>query len=66
MRLFSKNVMHFEFLTNEMECERGKQDFSNKVIVLNAILKRHENGFQIYYTIGLSQLLQRQICKGNR
>ena len=24
------------FFTNEMECEKGKQDFSNKVIVLNA------------------------------
>ena len=24
------------FFANEVECERGKQDFSNKVIVLNA------------------------------
>ena len=26
------------FFINEMECERGKQDFSNKVIVLNATI----------------------------
>ena len=31
MPSFTKNVEHFE-----MECERGKQDFSNKVIVFNA------------------------------
>ena len=35
--LFAKNVGHFEFFTNEMECERVKQDFSNQVIVFNAI-----------------------------
>ena len=35
-RYFSKNVVHFRVFTNEMECERGKQDFSNKMIVLNA------------------------------
>ena len=35
MPLFPKNVAHFGFLTNEMKCERGKQDFSNKEIVLN-------------------------------
>ena len=35
MPLFPKNVVHFGFFTNEMECERCKQDFSNKVIVLN-------------------------------
>ena len=36
MPLFPKNIMHFGFFfTNEMECERGKQDFSNKVIILN-------------------------------
>ena len=31
MLLFAKNVVHFGFLTNEVECERGKQDFSNNV-----------------------------------
>ena len=36
MPLFPKNIMHFEFFTNEMECERGKQDFSNRGILLNA------------------------------
>ena len=29
MPLFPKNVVHFGFFTNEMECERCKQDFSN-------------------------------------
>ena len=32
MPLLPKNIV----FTNGMECERGKQDFSNKVIVLNA------------------------------
>ena len=36
MPLFPKNVVHFGFFTNEMECERAKQDFCNKVIVFNA------------------------------
>ena len=36
MPLFPKNVVHFGFFANEMECERGKQDFSYKVIVFNA------------------------------
>ena len=36
MSLFPKNVVHFEFFTNEMECERGKQDFSTQMIVFNA------------------------------
>ena len=36
MSLFPKNVSHFGFFSNEMACERDKQDFSNKVIVLNA------------------------------
>ena len=36
-RYFPK-MLHFLrfFFTNEMEYERGKQDFSNKMIVLNA------------------------------
>ena len=34
MPLFPKTVVRF--FTNEMECERGKQDFGNKKIVLNA------------------------------
>ena len=36
MLLFIKNVVHFGFFTKDVECERGKQDFSNKVIVLKA------------------------------
>ena len=36
MPLFLKNVVYFGVFTNEMECERDKQDCSNKVIVLNA------------------------------
>ena len=36
MPLFRKNVVHFLIFTNDMECESDKQDFSNKVIVLNA------------------------------
>ena len=35
-RYFPKNFVHFGFFTNTMECERSKQDFTNKVIVLNA------------------------------
>ena len=62
MALFSKNVVHFGFFTNEMECERGKQDFSNKVIVLNA----RKMSFKKYYSISLFQLLQRQIYEGYR
>ena len=53
MQLFPKNVVHFGFFTNEIECERGKQRFSNKVIVLNAASvlifeykKCRENEFQ--------------------
>ena len=38
MPLLPKNVVYFGFFTNEMECERGKQDFSNRVIVLNATI----------------------------
>ena len=44
----------------EMECERGKQDFSNKVIVLNAtsaLTFQYKNArktsFKKYYTIEL-------------
>ena len=36
MPLFLKTVVHFGFLPNEMECEMGKQRFSNKVIVFNS------------------------------
>ena len=35
MSLFPKNVMHFVLFTNKIECERFKQDLSNKVVVLN-------------------------------
>ena len=33
-KLFPKNVVCI--FTDEMECERGKQRFNNKVIILNA------------------------------
>ena len=53
-----KNVGHFGFFANEMECERGKQDFSNKVIVLNATsvlifqyINARKTTFKKYYTI---------------
>ena len=66
----TKNV---NFFTKEMEYERGKQDFSNKVIVLNEtsiLIFQYKNtgktSFIKYYTISLFQLLQRQICEGNR
>ena len=36
MPLFHNNIVHFEFFANKMECERNKQDFSNKAIALNA------------------------------
>ena len=36
MQLYPKNFVNFEFFTNEIECEMGRQDFSNKVIVVNA------------------------------
>ena len=49
-------------------CERGKQYFSNKVIVLNAtsaLIFRYKNATETslkkYDIIGLFQLLQRQI-----
>ena len=65
MPLFSKNVEHFGFLTNEM--------FNNKVIVVNAtsvLIFQYKNArkttFKYYYTIGRFQLLQRQICERNR
>ena len=35
MPLFPKKVVLFKFFSKEMECETFKQDFSNKVIVLN-------------------------------
>ena len=41
--LFPKNVVHFGFFTNEMDCERGKHDLSNKVIVLNAQVSSYFN-----------------------
>ena len=71
MPLFPKNVVHFGFFTNEMECERGQQDFSNKVIVLNPTTvlifqckNARRTSFKKYYTVDLFQLLQRQICEG--
>ena len=52
-------IVHFEFFTNEMECERGKEYFGNKVIVLNAtsfLVLQYKNArktsFKIYYTMG--------------
>ena len=68
MPLFPKNVVHFRFFTNEVECERGKQDFSNKVMVLNAtsvLIFQYKNArktsLKKYYAIRLFQLLQIQI-----
>ena len=73
MPLFIKNFVHFGLFTNEMECKRGKQGFSNKVIFLNAasfLIFQYKNArktsLKKFYTIGLFQLLQRQICQGNR
>ena len=37
MPFYSKNVVHFGSFTNEMECERVKQRFSNKAIVFNEV-----------------------------
>ena len=71
----SEKIVHFGFFTNEMKCERGKQDFSNKVIVFNAASvlifeykkkKIGKTSIKKYYTIGLFQLLQKQICERNR
>ena len=49
------------------------KDFSNKLIVLNAtsvLIFQYKIGgktsFKKYYTIGLFQLPQMQICQGNR
>ena len=69
MPLFAKNAVHFGFFANEMECERGKQDFINKAIVLNGTTvllifeytNSRKTSFKKYYTIGQFQLLQRQI-----
>ena len=52
-------------------CKRGKQDFSNKVIVLNAtsvlLIFQYKNArktsFKKYYIIGLFQFLQKKICE---
>ena len=73
MPLFPKNVVHFGVFTNDMECEKDKQDFSNKVIILTAtrvLIFQYKNARKTsskkYYTIGLFQLLQRQICEGKR
>ena len=65
MQLFSNNVVHFGFFfANEMECKRGKQDFGNIVIVLNAtsvLIFQYKNDkktrFKKYYTISLFQFL---------
>lgn len=62
MPLFPKNVVHFGFFTNEMECERGKQRFINEVIVfyVTGVLifeykKCQENEFQkILYNWSIS------------
>ena len=60
MPLFPKNVMHFGFFTNEVECERGKQDFSNKVMILTAtsvLIYQYKNArktsFKKYDTVDL-------------
>ena len=53
---FPKMLGILVFIQNEMECERCKQDFSNKVIVLNAtcvIIFQYKNvrktSFKKYY-----------------
>ena len=58
------------FFRNEIDCERGKQVFSNKVIVFNAtsvlILQykyARKTNFKKNYAIDLFQLLQRQVCE---
>ena len=70
MPLFTKNVVQFGFFVNEMEFERGKQDFSSKVIVLNVtnvLIFQYKNArkatFKKCYTIGLFQLLQGKFAK---
>ena len=70
-RYFQKCCV-FGFFLNEMECERSIQDFSNKVIVLNAtnvlisIEKCQQNEFQtILYNWSIS-ITTKQICEGNR
>ena len=70
MPLFSKNVVHFGFFTNELECERDKQGFSNIVIVLNTISvliflhkmsgrRVSKNSIHLVY-------FNYKFCKGNR
>ena len=75
MPLFLKNIVNFVFFTSKMECERGKQYFNNKVVVLNATSvhiskykykNARKTSLKKYYTIGLFQFLQRQFCEENR
>ena len=57
MTLVPKNVVHFEFFTNEMERERSRQDFSNKVIVVNAtsvLIFQYKNTRNFHYYKGKS------------
>ena len=42
--------MYFGIFTNVMQCERGKQDFSNKVIV-------QEIKFQYNWSISITTIL---------
>ena len=62
--------MHFGFYADEIECETGKEDFSNKVIILNAtsgLIFQYKNTRKtILYNWSISIGLQRQICEGNR
>ena len=62
MPLLSKNVVHFGVFTDELECGRGKQDCTNKVIVLNetsVLIFQYQNArktsFKKYYTIGVER-----------
>ena len=58
--VISQKCCAFWVFTNDMECERFKQDFSNKVFVLKAtsvLIFEYKNSrktnFKKYYTIGL-------------
>ena len=60
------------FLQMSWNVKGVKKIFSNKGIVLNTtsvLIFQYKNarktGFEIYYTVGLFLLLQRQICQEN-
>ena len=69
MSLFPKNVLDFGFFTIEMECERGKQDFTFYLLMQQVSLyfKTKMPGKRIAKNIVqlICLLLQMQICQGN-